>query len=229
MYIHLNKKVSSGLEGLEHLLPKKRPGKRGVEPGMSSVECMRRYLEDEFETNGKKYKSSWIWPREPTDEETHLLMAAMLEIAVYFFFENFVYTFGGENMLQSSGGPIGARITMCIAKLVMQCWWEDFLKILKDSNIEELLRAIYVDDGRMVVEKLKLGQRFDAEQMMFVFNENLVEDDIQSGLTEEQRTEREMKKAMNSISEDLAFTTETEFDFDNRRLPTLSFQLWSDK
>ena len=34
---------------------------------------------------------------------------------------------------------------------------------------------------------------------------------------------------MNSISPDLMFTTETENDFANKRLPTLSFQLWSDR
>ena len=34
---------------------------------------------------------------------------------------------------------------------------------------------------------------------------------------------------MNSISEDLQFTSETENDFENKRLPTLAFQIWSDK
>ena len=34
---------------------------------------------------------------------------------------------------------------------------------------------------------------------------------------------------MNSVSPDLIFTTETETDFQNGRLPTLSFQLWSEK
>ena len=34
---------------------------------------------------------------------------------------------------------------------------------------------------------------------------------------------------MNSINSDLKFTTETESDFDKLRLPTLSFELWSEK
>ena len=38
----------------------------------------------------------------------------------------------------------------------------------------------------------------------------------------------EIGKLMNSINEDLKFTTEREVDFDNGRLPTLSFQLWSE-
>ena len=125
------------------------------------------YLEDEFEVRGRKYKSSWLWPeREPTASETRKLMAIMLEISVVFFFEHFVYTFGGENLLQSKGGPIGARITMCIAKLVMQDWWDSFENILKKSSIQQLLRSIYVDDGRMIVEKLLPGVRFDKEKKL---------------------------------------------------------------
>ena len=34
---------------------------------------------------------------------------------------------------------------------------------------------------------------------------------------------------MNSISDDLEFTTETEDDFSKKRLPTLSFEMWSEK
>ena len=45
----------------------------------------------------------------------------------------------------------------------------------------------------------------------------------------ESLTEREMRVAMCDVSSDLDFTTETERDFNNNRLPTLSFQLWSEK
>ena len=34
---------------------------------------------------------------------------------------------------------------------------------------------------------------------------------------------------MNAVSPDLVFTTETEADFNNGRLPTLSFQMWSEE
>ena len=40
----------------------------------------------------------------------------------------------------------------------------------------------------------------------------------------ESLTEREFKKMMNSINKDLEFTTETERDFKNKRLPTLSLK-----
>ena len=230
LYVHLNRHLSSGLDEVSHLLPKKRPGKRGREPGLSSIECMQRYLEDEFEINGKLYKSSWIWPElKPTEKETKLLMAAMLEISVKFFFDNFVYSFGGENYVQGSGGPIGARITMCISRLVMQEWWEEFKAILDASNIEYLMHAIYVDDGRIIIEKLKPGIRFCEKTKMFKFKQEWLEEDIETERTALERTEYEVARAMNSISPDLVFTTETENDFANKRLPTLSFQLWSER
>ena len=116
LYIHLNRSLSSDLSEIEHLLPKKRLGKRGPEPGMSSDECLKRYLEEVYEDGTP---SSWTWPREPTTEETRILMSILLEISTRFFFENFIYTFGNQAFLQSTGGPIGARLTMCIARLTM--------------------------------------------------------------------------------------------------------------
>ena len=83
LYIHLNRSLSSDISDVEHLLPSKRKGKRGKEPGMSSEECMGCYLEDIYD-NGKP--SSWTWPREPTSDELKVLMSIMLEISVRFFF-----------------------------------------------------------------------------------------------------------------------------------------------
>ena len=158
--------MAKDLKDVKHLLPKKRPGKRGAEPGIGSFECQRRYITDEFKKGGKTVKSTWVWPeKEPSKEETRALIAIMLEIAVKFFFDNFVYTFGGDKYLQSSGGPIGASLTMAIARLVMQDWWESFDSILNVSGIKHRLHAISVDDGRMIVHKLKKGVRYDKERI----------------------------------------------------------------
>ena len=147
---------------IEHLLPTKRRGKKGPEPGLGCKEILQqRHLLEEYE-NGEM--SSWSWPnKEPNTKEVTQLIAIMLEIAIKFFFENFIYTYGGENFRQSSGGPIGARLTMCIARLVMQDWWEKFEQILKDSSLEQFLNAIYVDDGRLIVQLLKRGYRFNKD------------------------------------------------------------------
>ena len=76
------------------------------------------------------------------------------------------------------------------------------------------------------MEKLKLGTRFDGEK--FQWDEGYESEDIEDGISRETLTVREVNKAMNSINEDVQFTTEVETDFENRRLPTLSFELWSE-
>ena len=106
LYVHLNRHLSSNIAEIAHLLPQKRPGKRGREPGMSSFTCMQRHLEEEYEVNGRIIKNSWVWPKsKPSKAEMKTLMAILLEISVSFFFDNFVYTFGGKDILQCGGGP----------------------------------------------------------------------------------------------------------------------------
>ena len=51
---------------------------------------------------------------------------------------------------------------------------------------------------------------------------------INENISMVKRTDIEIVKAMNSVSPDLVFTSETELDFDDARLPTLSFSMWSD-
>ena len=91
------------------------------------------------------------------------------------------------------------------------------------------MRAIYVDDSRIIVEILKSGVVFDSEKGLFIYSDNM-EDYIETDIEENmKRTEVEIDKAMNFISSDLKFTTETERDFRKKRLPTLSFETWSTK
>ena len=74
--------------------------------------------------------SCWEWLK-ISEEDKRMLVAVALEIAVYFFFTNFVYTFGGNSYAQSSGGPIGAHLTMAVSILIIQPWYEEFERILK--------------------------------------------------------------------------------------------------
>ena len=45
-------------------------------------------------------------------------------------------------------------------------------------------------------------------------------------ISKKENTRNEVQKLMNNINEDLRFTTEVEEEFENQRLPTLSFQMW---
>ena len=112
---------------------------------------------------------------------------------------------------------------MCVASLVLQEWHEEFTKILERSSIKQYLRGLYIDDGRKVVDLLLLGTRFVESKAKFEFDEEWLEIDINSPISRRALTEREIRLAMNSINTDLNFTAETEHDFNNSRLPTLSF------
>ena len=77
------------------------------------------------------------------------------------------------------------------------------------------------------MEILKPGVRFVEKEKCFKFDENWVEED--SLIERKKRTILEVNKAMNSINPDLKFTIENENDFENGRLPTLAFEIWSCK
>ena len=220
LYIRLNRDLCSNLGEIEHLLPVRQKGRRGKEAGINSEECKQRKIK----VNSKE--SNWEFPKVIIGrKEKKKLIAAALEIGVKWFFRNFTYTFGGKLYLQLDGGPIGARLTMCVAKLVLQQWKEEYDILLKDANLEEKLSKIYVDDNRCITQKIKSGLRFDEEEKKFKFKEEWRKEDDLVDIVE--RTKRELLKAMNAINSDLKFTMEHENDFTNQRLPTLSFEIWS--
>ena len=81
----------------------------------------------------------WEWPaRVPTEPEKSEMLARMGEIGLRTIFENFMYTFGGQNFLQLSGGPIEARVTMVAARIVIQDWSEQYSRILIKAKLEIL-------------------------------------------------------------------------------------------
>ena len=99
LYVHLNKNLSSGVEKIIHLSPYKKRGRKGVESGMSSIECKKRELKK------NSPDSCWDWPVcEITEEDIKNLLSIALEIAVNVFFTNFTYTFGEDYHVQISGG-----------------------------------------------------------------------------------------------------------------------------
>ena len=65
----------------------------------------------------------WVYPPfTPSPEETRKIQGHVAEIGVRTPFQNFAYQFGGASYHKQQGGPIGARVTMCMAKMVMQHW-----------------------------------------------------------------------------------------------------------
>ena len=116
---------------------------------------------------------------------------------------------------------------MCVARIVLQQWREDFQRILNRAEIEEKLSRIYVDDNRTVLSYLREGMRFNERVGVFEFKERWKKEDSERDKVS--RTLEEIGKAMNYVNDDLKFTIERESDFENGRLPTLAFEIWSTK
>ena len=91
------------------------------------------------------------------EAEKNDIIARVIEIAVRVMFSTHLYTFGGENFRQTSGGPIGLRSTCAVARLVVKMWDDKWLSRLKEMRIqiEEAIR--YMDDGRTALYRFKHG------------------------------------------------------------------------
>ena len=219
-YIAMNEEYTSDLGPLRKLLPT-RMTKPGVKPTMKSkwVNHKEVLADDDY-----------VYPPfTPTQEETRRIQGHVAEIGVRTLFENFAYQFGGEAFHQQQGGPIGARVTMCAARMVMQHWARGYSEILIKAGLRLPLFGGYVDDGRQGSTVLRRGMIFCEQKKEFVFSEEQKEIDDKENEPDNRRMARICLPAMNSVNENLKFTTECPEDFPRERLPTLDFVLWMKK
>ena len=175
----------------------------------------------------KETTTTWVYPdRTATEVEKRIMLGRMAEIGVRTIFTNFCYTFGGQTFLQMAGGPIGARVTMAAARLVMQDWSEQYRQILNKADLNIRLFTGYVDDNRQGTSKLRKGTRFVKDENEFVHKKDWEDEDTEAGENDTVRMSKECLKAMNSVNKDLKFTVETTSDFKKNKLPTLDFEIW---
>ena len=219
-YIVINKHLTSNIGSLWKILPyRKKVG--GTQPGMTSQGMMGK--EEELE-------KQWTFKcKEITEEQIREIVARVTEIAIRIVFENFCYDFGGRIFLQKFGGPIGARLTMACARIVMTEWGEKYMEILEKAGVKTTLLKIYVDDVRQTSTLIRKGLRYDAEKEEWGWSKEAEEEDEQKdkeGESKDARMARILQPAMNGINSDLVFTTELPEDFEDERLPTLDFKMW---
>ena len=164
----------------------------------------------------------WIFPaREPTETEKRTLIGACLEIGVRKSFQQSVYQFGGKYYLQTSGGPIGARITMAVSRIVMYHWGKKLRNILSEANVKIWMDSIYVDDYRSLLTALMPGLRWEPSSKRLEYRDEWRDEDLRSGMSTTWRTATVLKEVMESINPDLKFEMELEEDFPDQKLPTL--------
>ena len=206
-YLSMNESYTSDLEPLRGLLPT-RLTKPGVQPTMKCKWVNSKEILNE---------DDWIYPRrQPTEAETRLIMGHVAEIGTRMIFENFCYQFGGKSYQQQEGGPIGARVTMCAARMVMQHWARGYSNILQQAGLRLPLLSGYVDDGRQGSTVLRKGAKFDEDKKVFVIDDEQLKKDLENDEPDNVRMARICLPAMNSINKDLRFTTEAPEDHGRR-------------
>ena len=220
-YIRIHKHLTGDLRKVSKFLPWRRKT-GGVEPGITNEEVTK--LDGDVE-------KQWVFPRcTPTVQEEKELIARCAEIATRTIFQNFSYKFAGKVYLQTDGGPIGARVTMCLARIVMHDWGEKYRAILTRASLRIALLSSYVDDVRQGTTCLRFGMRFDVVKLEFVWSMGAEEEDKnmrrEIGESNNRRMSRICLPAINSINKDLEFTSEVPEDFEDGRLPTLDTNWW---
>ena len=219
-YISMNTHLTTNLDEIKHLLPTRISGRK-TQLKMSAIKNDWD-PESRFSYSGEEY----------TPLEIRKIQARVIEIATRALFENHLYKFGTQVYKQLSGGSIGDRWTGAASEIVMQDWAEQYENILTRSEVEVLLLAGYVDDGRQGTTVLKPGMKFSPDDKKFVYCQDTeLEDKTRklAGETTNQRMARHCQVAMNSINPNLEFTVECEDDFADKKLPTLDFKIWQDK
>ena len=66
----------------------------------------------------------------------------------------------GKFFLQLRGGPIGLNITAWAASIVMKCYDNIWMAILRSNKIDLLAYLRYVDDSRSFIKGLRKGVRW---------------------------------------------------------------------
>ena len=205
LYIRMNKHLTGDLKELWRYLPfRKKVG--GVEPGMSS-----KGVKEDTENE------QWCWPKAEITEKVRIeLIGRMVEIGVRVMFENLVYSFGGENYLQTEGGPIGIRGTGAVAKLRTRSFCKKLKRVIEEGKMTVEMLKIYVDDGRLIMREPEKGAVYNKESKKVEFTEKQLEEDErdkEEGKTVDYRIKKLLLPIMNDISEDLKWTIEIEEDF----------------
>ena len=154
MYIVMNKHLTGNLGPLWKILPYRRKT-GGTQPGMTSQGMMGKQ---------EDLEKQWVFKTKDVTEEQKLeIIGRVVEIAIRIVFENFCYEFGGRTFLQLFGGPIGARLTMACARVVMTEWGIRYKEILDLAGITTTLLKIYVDDVRQVSTLIRKGLRYSIK------------------------------------------------------------------
>ena len=132
----------------------------------------------------------WTFPYdlEPSQEIKTKMMGKELQLVVRSCWKLHTYEFGGKVYRQSEEGPIGLRITMACARVIIINWGKIAKDRLEQSGIKVLVESCYVDDGRHLLSTLVPGSCYNKETQTV----ELSKEDAKDDRGEEERTREEV-------------------------------------
>ena len=224
-------------EGLKDLVPG-RARKGGKRPGPTTDELGKKHVDPRL-VDTKEQDSMWAAtnPEEDLSEpEKRLLLAKAIKIAIITVFKNHVYQFGGRKFQQTSGGPIGLRLTSLVARIVMDRWALSFLGKVDRAGMKVWAMIKYVDDVNIVVDMLDTTVQWDGDNLVdssrhttrLSYNHK-DSSNRSSRMDREIHTMNLVRQAANSIHCWLKFTADLPGDHETNMVPMLDMQVWVDR
>ena len=136
-----------------------------------------------------------------------------------------VYQFYGNTRKQEDGGPIGLELSGSIARVFMLRWDRQFLHLARENGLKLHLYFRYIDDQNQVTEALPPGTRWGGEKRSVMPEEIEADKEIPA----DKMTMRELRKMGNSISPMIHLEEDTSSHHDNKKLPILDLNVWTER
>ena len=205
--------------GIESAVPK-RTTNRGPRPTVA-------YLESDIATRkvgGKFVKvDKWVSAEnEPSVHQKHIMISKMMSVAVHVAMSNHTYRFDGNVRLQEDGGPIGDELAQAVARMVMNWWDKEFLKLCDTLGLIILLYFRYVDDTNKAIIPPPPDTRF-IDGRLVVVPTCVEEDEL---LPKDKVVGKLLRDIANSISPMLQFEEDVASNYQDGRLPILDLKVW---
>ena len=208
-------------EGLEDVIhTSKDPAQR--KPRLTDQEMVGG---DDFRTGPKSKLNP---PKEkPNEAQRKKMVAIGLAKIVEKVMSNFLYTFGGEDRRQASGGPIGDVLTQAIARHMGNEFDQEINTKLALLNVKTELYQRYADDVDLVVRSV--GRNIKFCPLTGTMQEKTAREiHEESQMEEDEITMQVMKQIADTITKHI----ETEYDCPSRhpelefKVPVLDLAVW---
>ena len=93
------------------------------------------------------------------------VLGLLVEILSKATFNNHFYKWKGKIFHQRKGGAIGLRLTGVCAKVVMDKWMDEFVKVLESNGIHVFLIRKYVDDILLICTNVNYVKYWDDKNI----------------------------------------------------------------